>query len=219
MLLSGVLESFKHASFVLYLMRKILIFCIALFTTVSVTAKTMSESAVSGTPRSIGFRIGASGFDATYQHVFRKNQFLQGDFGVDFGYNANGRPGFRATGVYNFVWARPAWTHKGYWGIYSGPGLSLGYVNDMVSYRVGDEVKYTLKDHGANGFMIGLAVQVGLEYTFEFPLSLAMEVRPVFGMHLNSGVEIGGERYGGKVGFYDNGMVGFVPSLAVRYKF
>ena len=167
----------------------------------------------------MGFRVGATGFDATYQHIFKKNQFLQGDLGVDWGYNANGRPGVRATAVYNFIWARPAWTHKGYWAIYSGPGLTLGYVNDMVSYRVGNEVKHTLKTQGDGGFMAALAVQVGLEYTFEFPLSLALEVRPVFGLHINDGVEIAGQQYASKVGFYDNGLLGFVPTLGVRYKF
>ncbi len=170
-------------------------------------------------PRSMGFRIGVSGFDATYQHSFKRNQFLQGDFGVDFGYNANGRPGVRATGVYNFIWARPAWTNRGTWSLYAGPGVTLGYVNDAVHYRVGNEIKYTPDKTGDGGFMLALAAQVGLEYTFAFPMTIAAEVRPCFGMHVNDGVEIGGQKYGGKVGFYDNGMLGFVPAIAVRYRF
>lgn len=164
--------------------------------------------------RSMGFRIGVSGFDATYQHSFKRNQFLQGDFGVDFGYNANGRPGVRATAVYNFIWARPAWTNRGSWSLYAGPGLTLGYVNDNLHYRIGSEVK----PYNDNGFMLALAVQVGLEYNFDFPLTLAAEVRPAFGMHANGEVTIAGQNYS-KVGFYDNGMLGFVPTVAVRYKF
>lgn len=165
-------------------------------------------------PRSMGFRIGVSGFDATYQHSFKRNQFLQGDFGVDFGYNANGRPGVRATAVYNFIWARPAWTNRGSWSLYAGPGLTLGYVNDNLHYRIGSEVI----PYNDNGFMLALAVQVGLEYNFDFPLTLAAEVRPAFGMHANGEVTIAGQNYS-KVGFYDNGMLGFVPTVAVRYKF
>ena len=165
-------------------------------------------------PRSMGFRIGVSGFDATYQHSFKRNQFLQGDFGVDFGYNANGRPGVRATAVYNFIWARPAWTNRGSWSLYAGPGLTLGYVNDNLHYRIGSEVI----PYNDNGFMLALAVQVGLEYNFDFPLTLAAEVRPAFGMHANGEVTIAGQNYS-KVGFYDNGMLGFVPAVAVRYKF
>ena len=165
-------------------------------------------------PRTMGFRIGATGFDATYQHSFKRNQFLQGDFGVDFGYNANGRPGVRATAVYNFIWARPAWTNRGSWSLYAGPGLTLGYVNDNLHYRIGSEVI----PYNDNGFMLALAVQVGLEYNFDFPLTLAAEVRPAFGMHANGEVTIAGQNYS-KVGFYDNGMLGFVPTVAVRYKF
>lgn len=164
-------------------------------------------------PRTMGFRIGVTGFDASYQHVFRKDQFLQGDFGVDFGYNVNGRPGVRATASYNFVWARPAWSHRGFWAIYSGPGLTLGYVNDMAYYKIGEEVKYSPKSVGDYGFMLALAVQVGVEYTWDLPLTMALELRPVFGMHLSS------KEYRNKVGFYDNGMLGFVPTFALRYRF
>lgn len=180
--------------------------------------KVHSDKSLTG-PRTMGFRVGVSAFEASYQHVFRKDQFLQGDFGVDFGYNVNGRPGIRATAIYNFVWARPAWSHRGFWAIYYGPGLSLGYVNDIVSYKIGEEVRYTPKQKGSNGFMLGIAAQVGVEYTLDFPLSIALEMRPVFGMHVNQKVELGDMHFNGKVGFYDNGMLGFVPGIAVRYRF
>lgn len=176
-------------------------------------------------PRSMGFRIGVTGFDATYQHSFRRNRFLQGDFGVDFGYNANGRPGVRATATYNFMWARPAWTHRGYWGIYSGPGVTMGYVNDLVCYRLGNERLNPYGNRGDNGFMMALVVNVGLEYTFDFPMTLALEVRPSFGVHFNGGYDklneagIAEKHYNGGAGFYDNGLLGFVPTFAVRYRF
>jgi opacity protein-like surface antigen len=185
------------------------------FTAIIILCAAASFAAArSNAPRSLGFRTGVSGFDATYQHSFKRNQFLQGDFGVDFGYNANGRPGVRATAVYNFIWARPAWTTRGSWSLYAGPGLTLGYVNDNLHYRIGSEVI----PYNDNGFMLALAVQVGLEYNFDFPLTLAAEVRPAFGMHANGEVTIAGQNYS-KVGFYDNGMLGFVPTVAVRYKF
>lgn len=171
-------------------------------------------------PRSMGFRLGVTGFDATYQHSFRRDQFLQGDFGIDFGFSVNGRPGARATATYNFIWGRPAWTHRGYWGIYSGPGLTLGYVNDLVSYRIVNERWNPYGNRGDGGFMIALTVQVGLEYTFEFPMTLAFEVRPAFGIHANGkSPERDGLRYDGGVGFYDNGLLGFVPTFALRYRF
>ena len=199
-------------------MKRFLIVLAIFATSITMSAHKHSRSEHSqnliSAPRTMGFRIGVSGFDATYQHSFKRNQFLQGDFGVDFGYNANGRPGVRATAVYNFIWARPAWTNRGSWSLYAGPGLTLGYVNDNLHYRIGSEVI----PYNDNGFMLALAVQVGLEYNFDFPLTLAAEVRPAFGMHANGEVTIAGQNYS-KVGFYDNGMLGFVPTVAVRYKF
>ena len=171
-------------------------------------------------PRAMGLRAGATGLEASYEHAMSPVQFIQGDLGMDFGYNVNGRPGVRATAVYNFIWARPNWTTQGSWAIYAGPGLSLGFVDDQVPYEIGDAII----GHYDNGFMIGVVGQVGVEYTFRFPLQLALEVRPCFGLHVNDGKFRDREtgltvNYGGKTGFYDNGLLGFVPSLSIRYCF
>ena len=66
-------------------------------------------------PRAAGIRIGATGLDASYQHTMNSTQFIGADIGLDFGYNVNGYSGVKATAIYNFVWARPAWTDKGSW--------------------------------------------------------------------------------------------------------
>lgn len=171
-------------------------------------------------PRAMGLRAGATGLEASYEHAMSPVQFIQGDLGMDFGYNVNGRPGVRATAVYNFIWARPNWTTQGSWAIYAGPGLSLGFVDDQVPYEIGDAIL----GHYDNGFMIGVVGQVGVEYTFRFPLQLALDVRPCFGLHVNDGKFRDREtgltvNYGGKTGFYDNGLLGFVPSLSIRYCF
>lgn len=194
-------------------MKKILLTAIMAATTICAFAQ----------PRSIGLRTGVSGFEADYLHTFvNKNQFLEGNFGIDFGYNANGQPGVKATAVYNFVWARPAWTEKGSWALYAGPGLSLGYVNDQDHIMVGKEVIPYL----SNGFMLGVCGQVGLEYTFWFPLQLAVDLRPTFGIHVNGAYTyvdpINPEvthKSPVKTGFYDNGLLGFAPTISVRYRF
>jgi hypothetical protein len=68
-------------------------------------------------------------------------------------------------------------------------------------------------------------VDIGLEYTFAAaPLTLALNVRPCFGIHINDGRFRIPEtdltvKYGSKTGFYDNGLLGFAPSLALRYRF
>lgn len=171
-------------------------------------------------PRSAGIRLGATGLDATYQHTMNANQFIEGNVGMDFGYNANGKAGFKATATYNFIWARPAWTDQGSWALYAGPGLSIGGVNDMAVYKFGKERLGYLD----GGFMIALAAQVGLEYNFDFPLQLSLDVRPYFGLHVNDGkyysvIEQENKSYGSTAGFYDNGLLGFVPTLSIRYRF
>ena len=170
-------------------------------------------------PRSIGLRCGVSGFEADYQHTFvNKNQFLEGNFGIDFGYNAKGATGVKAVAIYNFVWARPAWTDKGSWALYAGAGAAIGYVNDMAVWKAPDEIEI-LHSELRNGFMLGICAQVGLEYTFWFPLQLAVDLRPVIGMHVNESTFVKDTKYGAHAGFYDNGLLGFAPSISVRYRF
>ena len=36
-------------------------------------------------PRAMGIRFGAGGLEADYQHDMRKNQFIEGNLGMDFG--------------------------------------------------------------------------------------------------------------------------------------
>lgn len=179
-----------------------------------------ASSALMAQPRAAGIRIGATGLDASYQHTMSRDQFIGADLGIDFGYNANGYSGVKATAIYNFIWARPAWTDRGSWSLYSGPGISMGFVNDIMPYEVGNDTVGFLD----SGFMFAVAVQVGLEYTFWFPLQLAAEIRPLFGLHANDGrirdtVTDTVHKYESKVGFYDNGLLGFAPTLTVRYRF
>ena len=177
-------------------------------------------SAVSAQPRAIGLLNGVSQEAIVYQHSFRANQFLDATLGLDLGYNVNGHPGFRATGIYEFIWGRPAWTDKGRWALYSGPGITTGYVDDIVPYEVDDQIKGWY-DHG---FMLAFVANIGLEYTFWFPMSLSVDIRPAFGFHINDG-KIRNPLDGqiiykeSKVGFYDNGLLGFAPSISVKYMF
>lgn len=155
-------------------------------------------------PRAAGLRTGATGEEASYQHELNLNTFLQGDLGLDFGASVDGPLGFKATGTYNIIFARPAWTDKGTWAIYAGPGVTLGYSGDKVTYR--DElVTLRTREHG---FIFALAAQAGLEYNFEFPLQLSADIRPYFGVHI-----------GDAAGFYDRGLLGFIPSISARYRF
>ena len=86
--------------------------------------------------------------------------------------------------------AQPQWTSRGEWGFYAGPGVALG----------GGAVKVDGVNHGY--FSAGVAGQVGLEYTFWFPLQLSFDLKPQLGFGFN-------------YGFHFNIM----PSLGVRYRF
>ena len=171
-------------------------------------------------PRGMGLRLGATGAEASYQHTTTSKAFIEVDFGMDLGYNVNGRAGAKASFTYDFIWAEPAWTARGVWSLYSGPGATIGYVDDIVPY----EIDGNIKGYNDNGFMLGAHVDIGLEYTFNVPISVALNVRPCFGIHINDGkfsLPGTGSRvdYGQKVGFYDNGLLGFIPSIALRYRF
>jgi hypothetical protein len=190
-------------------MRRFII--IALFATISFAALAQ--------PRAAGLRFGTTGLEASYQHSFGWDYFLEGEIGLDFGAGVKSPAGFKAVATYNIIWARPAWTDRGSWALYAGPGIAFGGVADTVTYRI-DNIKHTIAD---NGFMMSLVAQAGIEYTFWFPLQLSLDMRPYFGFHTNKGYEIVGGpasiQYGAKTSFYDRGLLGFIPTLSVRYRF
>ena len=172
-------------------------------------------------PRSLGLRLAPSGLEAVYQQTMEKNQFIEGNLGLDFGYK--NIPGIKATATYNFIWARPAWSDKGSWAIYAGPGATLGYVNDEVHYKAADGLN--IITYPDSGFIIGICGHVGLEYSFEFPLQIAIDLRPCIGLHINDGYTytdpstLKTEKYGTRIGFYDNGLLGLSPNVSIRYRF
>lgn len=136
-------------------------------------------------PKAIGARIGAD-LQASYEHnVGDKANFVE----VDLGLELLGL-GLNAAGSYNFMIAQPEWTPKGEWGFYAGPLVKAGYI-------------------WVGGYA-SVGAQVGLEYTFDFPLQLSVDLRPALGAYFGSGY----------AGFYSSGLLtGFVPCLSVRYSF
>lgn len=156
--------------------------------------------------RALGARLGGCGIELSYTYDLSHTTFAEFNLGMDVGYDNS--PGFKVTGIYNYILARPSFTTRGNWTLYGGPGVSAGYVEDKIK---GNE-HYTMYEHG---FMAAIVGQIGLDYTFWFPLQLALDMRPAFGFHVNGG----GDGYDAKVGVYDNGFRGFMPTLSIRYKF
>ena len=120
-------------------------------------------------PKAIGIRGGLFGLavngEISYEHWYtmfdNDYDFVEAELGVV------GNNGFKATALYNFTLAQPEWTDVGEWGLYAGPGLTAGYGSAVAN---DGEVK-------AAPFL-GVAFQLGLEYTFPFPLQLSVDFRP-----------------------------------------
>ena len=133
-------------------------------------------AAAAAQPRAIGLR-GGYGVEVSYQHTLGSN-FVEADLGLV-------GSGFNLAATYNWNLVQPQWTEKGEWGVYAGPGANLGL--------------------GFNGwFNVAVCGQVGLEYTFWFPLQLSLDIRPSLGFST------------GDKPLY---VGGFYPTLGVRYKF
>lgn len=167
-------------------------------------------------PKAIGGRLGY-GIEVSYEHCVGSPNFFEVDLGIGLNELAHDSFGFTANASYNFVFAQPDWT-RGTWEWYAGPGVALGYVGDVVNYKH-ENVEYK---HGWDtGFMLGISGQVGLSYTFWFPLQLSLDIRPIIGMHINDGwKDDAGNRYGSKCGFYNHGVTYcWIPTLSVRYAF
>ena len=137
--------------------------------------------AAAAQPRAIGLRLGWAS-DISYQHTLGDANFVEANLGaLEFSH-------FDISSTYNFMIAQPNWTDRGEWGFYAGTGLALGF---------------------SSAFTLAVQGQVGLEYTFWFPLQLAIDLKPQIGIAM----------WNGGVGFYQDGLLGFAPALSVRYRF
>ena len=146
-------------------------------------------AAAAAQPRAVGIR-GGYGVEATYQHTLGAN-FLEANLGLG-GFN-----GLNVAATYNWMIAQPNWTDRGEWGVYAGPGAAVGFGFGEVGY-----------------FNVGVAGQVGLEYTFWFPLQLSVDLRPQLGL-VTASTKVEGETYRAS----SFGLWGWYPTLAVRYRF
>ena len=124
-------------------------------------------------PRAIGLRGTKGVVQVSYQHDLGAN-FIDAGLGL-YG------DGFSLDGIYDFTLAQPAWTEQGKWGVYAGPGASVVM--------------------GTGYFDVAIAGQVGIEYTFWFPLQLSLDIRPQVSL------------------FNGFAFSGFYPALSVRYRF
>ncbi|SDT06571.1 hypothetical protein SAMN04489797_3159 [Winogradskyella sediminis] len=133
----------------------------------------------------IGLRLGDSdgfGTEITYQRALGDNNRLEVDLGWRSGDNYDG---FKLAGLYQWVW-----NIEGGFNWYAGAGGGLG----SYSYdnNAGDDYSDTF---------VFVAGDVGIEYSFDFPLLLSLDFRP-------------------ELGFGDyNDDLDFDIALGIRYQF
>lgn len=159
-------------------MTKKIVFMVVLF----VGMANMVSGQVEG--RAIGLRLGW-GNEISYQHPLSDATRLEVDLGLG-GYGDNSR--FLLTGVHQWVFDLSALQEGFNW--YIGAGGQIGtqrYINK--------------NGEGKTDFAIGVALQGGIEYNFDFPLQLSLDYRPSWFFLPSSG------------GDYSGVMLG------VRYKF
>ena len=151
----------------------------------------------SAQPKALGLRAGMD-CQLSYEHSIKGSQhapeimtsgdFIEVDLGVEFIYGY--AVGMNAAAGYNFMIAQPKWTQKGQWGFYAGPAVKLGYL-------------------WVGGYL-AVGAQVGLEYNFDIPLQLSLDIRPAVGVAMEGG---GFNIYGA------DAILGSIPCLSLRYLF
>lgn len=148
-----------------------------------------TASFAQGPKNAIGLRFGGNsglGTEISYQRDLTRNNRLELDLGFrnNDDYNA-----IKITGLYEWVWKI-----EGNFDWYAGVGAAVGNYNYKYNFA-----GHRYKDNGTFALVTGT---VGIEYTFDIPLQIALDARPEF--YLNDK--------------YRDGMyIDF--GLAVRYKF
>ena len=114
----------------------------------------------------IGLRLGDSdgfGTEVSYQRALGGNNRLEIDLGIR---NGKGYDGFKATGLYQWVWQL-----EGRFNWFAGVGGGLGSYSFDSNRPNGDDSET----------FIFAAGDIGIEYNFDIPLMLSLDVRPELG--------------------------------------
>ena len=147
----------------------------------------MSAVAVNAQKRAIGARLGY-GLEFSYQHNMGEKNMLEVEVGLP------AFSGIEAAATYDWLFPISSWQEAGSWNWYAGVGAGAGY-----SWLWG---------WGNYGY-VGVAGRLGIEYNFDFPLSLSLDWRPIFGPRFESG----------NIGFYDGGLYYGAIAWGIRYRF
>ena len=131
----------------------------------------------------IGLRLGDNdglGYEISYQRALSESNRLQFDLGLR---SKNDVDAYKLTGIYQWVWDLSSLAPGFNW--FAGAGGGVGSVDSP---------------DGSETF-VNAAGNVGIEYSFDFPLQLSLDTRPEIGI-INGGSDLSLE-----------------IALGVRYKF
>ena len=131
-------------------------------------AFTANAQTGNGYKNAIGIR-GGWGAEVSYQRYIAPANRLEGTLGIN-------RYGFSVEAAHQWMFELPVNT-QGVWQWYAGAGAGLGSWNS---------------NKFKTGFSLGLLGQIGIEYTFKFPLQLSLDYRPGFYMIPETQVDWGG---------------------------
>ncbi|AZQ44521.1 hypothetical protein [Nonlabens ponticola] len=142
-------------------MKKILLTLVVALGAVTISqAQEISKNA-------IGLRFGDGdglGTEISYQRGLGDNNRLE----LDLGYENNDRfDAFKLTGVYQWLW-----NIDGGFNWYAGVGGGLGSIDIDDDFRG--------RDDDDDEFFLLAAGQVGIEYNFDIPLLISLDIRPEF---------------------------------------
>lgn len=148
---------------------------------VAILAMTLSANAQDISKNALGLRIGDNdgfGGEVSYQRYLKSNNRLEFDLGWR---NSSDYDAFKLVGLYQWVFN----LDKGFnWFVGAGAGVgSYDSVNDNGSFAV-------------------VAGDIGIEYNFDIPLLLSLDMRPELGFNND---------------FNDD--IGFDIALGIRYQF
>lgn len=150
-------------------------FCFSLFS----YSQSISDNA-------LGLRLGGNdgvGIEVSYQLLMSTNTRIEADFGFRNGNNYNG---YKLAGIYQWVWELGTNFN---W--YAGAGAGLSNYR-LTSYNPSNNSYYKY-----NKTYFFVAGDAGIEYNFDIPLLVSLDIRPELGSYYSGlGIDLAiGIRY------------------------
>ena len=149
----------------------------------------LASSTLCAQARALGGRSFYIGEAVSYQHQLTEKTMLEAELGLSLS-----SVGVETVVTHDWLFPITSWQKRGTWNWYAGVGAGAGY-----SWLWG---------WGNYGY-VGVAGRLGIEYNFDFPLSLSLDWRPIFGPRFGSG----------NIGFYDGGLYYGAIAWGIRYRF